>query len=192
MTSSDRTAASAALDQALREIDSVDRRDFSHLYDPNPAASILPLVEQIAPERVAEVFWRAVALHSPLDDPRTDFGRDEPLAAEALLLSRYDSQVAEVLFEPVAAFVRSRSLRDGNDIIPVVIQSFSVIDPRTAVEVVEGLPPARTLDVNDRTNWSRITVAENLAMPPSRRWMRIWRFHSGCGSAMFEDFYRDL
>ncbi len=141
LSTSDRTAASAALDQALREIDSIDHRDLSHLYGPNPAASILPLVEQIAPERVAEFFWRAVALHSPLDDPRTDFGRDEPLAAEALLLSRYDRDVAEVLFEPVAAFVRSRSLRDGNDIIPVVIQSFAVIDPRTAVEVVEGLPP---------------------------------------------------
>ena len=34
--------------------------------------------------------------------------------------------------------------------------------------------------------------SENLAMPPSRRWMRIWRFHSGCGIAMFEESYRNL
>ena len=129
--------------------------------------SILPLVERIAPERVAEVFWRAVALTTPGDDPRTDFGGDNPLAAEALLLSRYDRNVATTLFEPVTAFVRSRSLRDGNDITPVVLLALTGIDPRTAVDVVESLPPARTLDLNDRTNWTRITVAETLAMPPS-------------------------
>ena len=191
LAASDRTGASAALDQALRELDSIDRSEASP-YDPNPAGSILPLVERIAPDRVAEVFWRAVALHAPLDDPRTDFGRDDPLPAEALLLSRYDRDVAATLFEPVAAFVRSRSLRDGNDIIPVVLLSLACLDPRTAVGVVEGLPPAPTLGVNERTNWARITVAETLAMPPERRWMRIWRFHSGCGIAMFEETYREL
>ncbi|MGP0062326.1 MAG: carboxypeptidase regulatory-like domain-containing protein [Isosphaeraceae bacterium] len=187
----DRTAASAALDQALRELDSIDPEDASP-YDANPAGSILPLVVRIAPDRVAEVFWRAVALHAPLDDPRTDFGRDDPLPAEALLLSRYDRDVAATLFEPVAAFVRSRSLRDGNDIIPVVLLSLTCLDPRTAVGVVEGLPPAPTLDVNDRSNWARVTVAETLALPPDRRWMSIWRFHSGCGIAMFEEKFRDL
>ena len=191
LSSSDRTAGSAALDQALRELDSTDHQDASP-YDANAAGSILPLVERIAPDRVAEVFWRAVALHAPLDDPRTDFGRDDPLPAEALLLSRYDRDVAATLFEPVAAFVRSRSLRDGNDLISVVLLSLTCLDPRTAVEVVEGLPPARTLGVNEPANWARITVAETLAMPPERRWMRIWRFHSGCGIAMFEEKYREL
>ncbi len=192
LSTSDRTGASAALDQALHEIDAIDRQDASHIYDANPAASILPLVERIAPERVDEVFWRAVALSAAGDDPRTDFGGDNPLAAEALLLSRYDRGVATALFEPVAAFVRSRPLRDGNDIIPVVLLALTGIDPRTAVEVVESLPPARTLDLNDRTNWARVTVAETLAMPPERRWMSIWRFHSGCGVAMFEEKYREL
>jgi hypothetical protein len=192
LSTSDRTGASAALDQALREIDAIDRRDASHIDDANPAASILPLVERIAPERVAEVFWRGVALTAPGDDPRSDFGRDDPLPAEALLLSRYDRDVATTLFEPVAAFVRSRPLRDGNDIIPVVILAITVIDPKTAVDVVESLPPARSLDVNDRTNWARVTVAETLAMPPEWRWVKIWRFYSGCGIAMFEEKYRDL
>ncbi len=192
LATSDRTGAAAALDQALREIDGIDRRNASDVYDPNPAGSILPLVERIAPERVAEVFWRGVALTAPGDDPRSDFGRDDPLAAEVLLLCRYDRDVAMMLFEPIAAYVRSRSLRDGNDIIPAVILALTLIDPKTAVEVVESLPPARTLDVNDRTNWARLTVAETLAMPPEMRWMKIWRFHSGCGVAMFEEKYREL
>ena len=96
------------------------------------------------------------------------------------------------LFEPVAAFVRSRPLRDDNDIIPAVLVALTCLDPRTAVEVVEGLPPAKTPGVSEPTNWARITVAELLAKPPDRRWMGIWRFYSGCGIAMFEDVYRGL
>jgi hypothetical protein len=58
--------------------------------------------------------------------------------------------------------------------------------------VVEDMPPSRDLGVNEPSNLARITVAELLAMPPERRWMRIWRFYAGCGIAMFEDVYRDL
>jgi hypothetical protein len=192
LVASDRTAAAIALDRALQEIDSIDAGDLSRASEPNPAASILPLVERIAPDRVAEVFWRALALCPPADDPRTDFGRDDPRPCVAALLSRYDRKAAAVLFEPVAAFVRSRAFREGNDIIPAVVVALTCLDPRTAVEVVEGLPPAKTLGVNEPTNLARITVAELLAMPPERRWMRIWRFYSGCGSAMFEDVYREL
>ncbi len=152
----------------------------------------MPLVERIAPDRVAEVFWRAVALFAPGDDPRIDFGGDNALPCEAALLSRYDHDVAAVLFEPVAAFVRSRSLRGGSDLIPGVLVALTCLDPRTAVEVVEGLPAAKNLDVNERSNWARITVAELLAKPPDRRWMGVWRFYSGCGFAMFEDVYREL
>ncbi len=192
LVAGDRTAAGAALDRALREIDSIDAGDLSRASEPNPAASILPLVERIAPERVAEVFWRAIALSAPGDDPRIDFGRDTPLPRVAALLSRYDREAATALFEPVAAFVRSRALREANDIIPDVLVAQTCLDPRTAVEVVEALPPAKTPGIIEPTNWARITVAELLAKPPDRRWMGIWRFYSGCGIAMFEDVYRGL
>ena len=115
-----------------------------------------------------------------------------PCHARRRCLSRYDRDVAKVLFEPVAAFVRSRPLRDDNDIIPAVVVALTCLDPRTAVEVVEGLPAAKTLGVSEPTNWARITAAEILAKPPDRRWMGIWRFYSGCGIAMFEDVYRGL
>jgi hypothetical protein len=192
LAASDRTAASVALDRALNEIDGLDPGDRSRADEPNPAASILPLVERIAPERIDEVFWRGVALCAPADDPRTDLGRDHPSPCEASLLSRYDRGVASAIFEPVAAFVRGRALRDGNDIIPAVVVAQTCLDPRAAVELVEALPEAKTADVNDPTNWTRITVAELLAKPPDRRWMGVWRFYSGCGIAMFEDVYRDL
>jgi hypothetical protein len=192
LVAGDRTAAAAALDRALQEVDSIDAGDLSRASEPNPAASILPLVEPIAPDRVAEVFWRALALSTPGDDPRIDFGRDDPLPSVAALLARYDREAAATLFEPVAAFVRSRALRDGNDIIPAVVVALTCLDPRGAVELVESLPPAKNLGVNEPSNLARITVAELLAKPPDRRWMGVWRFYSGCGSAMFEDVYREL
>jgi hypothetical protein len=139
------------------------------------------------------VFWRAVALSAPGDDPRSDLGRsDGALPSEAALLSRYDRDVAKVLFEPVAAYVRSRPLRDDNDLIPAVVVALTSLDPRTAVEAIEHLPAAKTPGVNEPTNWARITAAEVLAKPPDQRWMGIWRFYSGCGIAMFEDVYRGL
>jgi hypothetical protein len=192
LTGSDGTGASAALDQALREIDSIDLHDPYRRFDPNPAVSILPLVERIAPDRVAEVFWRAVALHAPGDDPRGDFGGDHPLVSEVMLLSRYDRDVAATLFEPVAAYVRSRPLRGDQDIKVAVHQALACLDPKNAVAVVESMPPARTLKIGEPGNYARYDLAEILAMPPARRWMRIWRDHAGCGTAMFEEVYREF
>jgi hypothetical protein len=186
----DGTGASAALDQAIREIDSINVANPYRRFDANPAVSILPLVERIAPDRVAEVFWRAVALHAPGDDPRSDFGADCPLVSEVMLLSRYDRDIAATLFEPVAAYVRSAALRGDRDIIVAVLQALSCLDPRNSVAVVESLSPAKTLKIGDPANYARYDLAEMLAMPPERRWMRIWRFHAGCGTAMFEDVYR--
>ncbi len=188
----DSTGASAALEQALREIDSIDLHDPYRRFDANAAVSILPLIEQIAPERVADVFWRAVALHAPGDDPRSDFGADYPLISEVMLLSRYDREVASTLFEPIAAYVRSRPLRGGQDIILGVLHALACLDPRNAVAVVESLPPARTLSIGEPANYVRYDLAEILAMPPERRWMRIWRFNAVCGTAMFEEVYREF
>ena len=155
LAGSDGTGASAALDQALREIDSIDLHDPYRRFDANPAVSILPLVERIAPDRVAEVFWRAVALHAPGDDPRNEFGADQPLVSEVMLLSRYDRDVAATLFEPVAAYIRSRTLRGDQDIKVAVLQAMACLDPKNAVTVVESMPAARTLKIGEPANNAR-------------------------------------
>ena len=62
----------------------------------NPAASILPIVEKVAPERLEEVFWKAVAL-MPKDDMARERGiADFRVAEAAIFLARYDRQVADV------------------------------------------------------------------------------------------------
>ena len=71
----DRAGASDAIDRAIREIDRLRESVLApepstgvfNLYASNPAAVILPVVERVAPDRLAEVFWRAVALHPRID-----------------------------------------------------------------------------------------------------------------------------
>ena len=75
----DKAGASEAIDRAIQEIDRLRESGpgrepatyvagTGYLYSTNPAAMILPIVERIAPERLADVFWRAVALHSRIED----------------------------------------------------------------------------------------------------------------------------
>jgi hypothetical protein len=188
-------AARTALDRAVREIDSLLDREGLDIGDGGPAESILPLCERIDPDRVSEVFWRSVAQGPDREDPRHDFGSDlsASLINQSILLSRYDRDVAARLFEPVAAYVRSRTLRGGaSDLTPATIMALGCLDPARAVETVESLPRSTSLRINDPTNWARITLADMLARPPEKRWMGIWRFHAGCGIAMFEEVYRQL
>ena len=58
------------------------------MYPTNPAAVILPVVERIAPDRLAEVFWRAVALHPRLEPDREDQLQSSYLGFECMLLAR--------------------------------------------------------------------------------------------------------
>ena len=192
LAETDHEGAQIALDHAVREIDSIDPRDSSRTAEVNPAVTILPIVERVAPERVAEVFWRAIALYRGVDDPRIELSRDVPQASEVLLLARYDREVAATLFEPFAAHARSLALRGDTEIVPTILLARAAFDPRGAVDLVESLPPAQSLDITDPANWARYSVADHLAEPPERRWMSIWRFHSGCGLALFEEVYREL
>ncbi len=192
LSATDRKAAQQALDRAIREIDVDIQRNVSWRTDANPAASILPFVESIAPDRLAEVFWRAVALHPMPGDPRTDLGMDEPSTPECLLLSRYDREVAAILLEPVAAYARSRTLRRDVDISPCIVEALAAIDPAAAIALVEALPPAKTLDINERANLLRHYLSEQLSLPSEHRWISVWRFYAGCAFAMFEELDRNL
>jgi hypothetical protein len=97
-----------------------------------------------------------------------------------------------VLFEPIAEYVKSREYRADHEISLGILQALTCLDPRGTVRLVESMPPARTLKITDPANLARYTVAEILATPPERRWMRIWRFQAGCGISMFEEVYRGL
>ena len=78
----DKAGASEAMDRAIQEIDRLRESGpgpepvliavsgIRSMHPTNPAAAILPVVERIAPDRLAEVFWRAVALHPRIETDR--------------------------------------------------------------------------------------------------------------------------
>ncbi len=139
----DRPAAQLALAESIQTIDRM--LDSPQVEKPgtrpimsgaNPAAMILPIVEKVVPERLEEVFWRAVALI-----PRSDLARqrgvaDPRVAAAAILLARYDRQVADVF---VTQALSAQSLRRIMYTGPL-IRAKAGIDPQGAVAMIEALP----------------------------------------------------
>ena len=118
----DKAGASEALDRAIREIDRLRESgpgpetvyiiNGIRLMPPtNPAAQILPIVERIAPERLAEVFWRAVALHPRIETDREDQLQTSYIGNECMLLGRYDREVAAALFEPLDSYLQTPAAR---------------------------------------------------------------------------------
>jgi hypothetical protein len=186
----DQAGAHEALDHAIEEIDRL--RDLGPsvepgivfnevrvMYPTNPAALILPVVERIAPDRLAEVFWRAVALHPRIDIDRDDLLRSSYLGIECMLLARYDRQVAAVLFERMDSYLRSLVTRksDSGEFTSSVIAGKACLNPQEAVALLEALPEPRgpfTVPFMVRAN-----LAEALGQPPEERWKSRWRHISG-------------
>ena len=142
----DQAAARSALAESIHLIERVDGPPgasepsrFSILAF-NPAAAILPIVEKVAPERVEEVFWKAVSLL-----PRADAaGRRGVVfvnrADPAVILARYDRQVADVFLTQAVPASPDGTQSDPRDVVDV-IETKAVIDPRAAVNILEALPP---------------------------------------------------
>ena len=152
----DKAGASEAMDRAIEEIDRLRESGpgpepvtmlggIRMMYPTNPAAVILPVVERIAPERLAEVFWRAVALHPRIETDREDQLSSSYIGFECMLLARYDREVAAALFEPMDSYLRSLAARAAprDEFDLSVITAKACIDPRAAVELLESLTPPR-------------------------------------------------
>jgi hypothetical protein len=183
----DKAGAAEAMDRAIQEIDRLRESGpgpepgiggLLYMFRTNPAAMILPVVERIAPERLAEVFWRVVALHPRIRTDREDqLQRSSDIGFECMLLARYDRQVAAALFEPMDSYLRSLAAPTGPllDFDPSVIWAKGCIYPRSAVALLESLTPPPNSRRSDPAHRARFRLAEVLGMPPESRWMRLWR-----------------
>ena len=175
---SQRPAARDLVRQALAELDRVhDPSDMPRLY---LITADMPLVESIDPGLVPELFWRAVADMPAADDPRVEYGRDDGLR-QALLLARYDRQVAAALYEP-AARASSRRGTDAGQMIPLEVMLLAVLDPLRAVAAVEAMPEPANLETTG-PNWSRIILSDQLGRDDEMLWSHIWQF-SGLGGVL--------
>ncbi len=147
------------------------------LADANPAALILPIVEKVAPERLEEVFWRAVAL-MPNDDQAQKRGTvDFRLAEAAIVLARYDRQVTDVFVtQAISALAASRAVY-----IPMMIRAKAGVDPQGAVTLFKTLPPGgrdERVSQNRMMYLARDELLIYLIEPGDRHWQYVWT-HAG-------------
>ncbi len=176
----DKPAARSALAESIRLIDrlgvlptTADRMTLPVYVALNPAASILPIVEKVAPERLEEVFWKAVAL-MPKDDVARERGIVNFRALDAtIFLARYDRQVADVFFTQATASQVSGAGRT----LWIAVRAKAVIDPRVAVALFEALPrvgpnQGRMARLRDEAFDDLITA---LLQPIDEHWKDVWR-----------------
>ncbi len=174
----DKPAARAALTEAIRMIDRIldstgtAERGLIPGIAMNPAASILPIVETVAPERLEEVFWRAVAL-MPKADTTRGLRLVDPGGLPAIFLARYDRQVATALTTQIDELLRSIP-RGPRGHLLYYIWAKAAIDPRGAVAIIEALPPGGA-DTRHPTNQDRIELVTWLAESSQAPWKRVWR-----------------
>jgi hypothetical protein len=140
----------------------------------DPAASILPIVEKVAPERLEEVFWRAVALMPKGNMARQQQGSvDYQVVIAAISLARYDRQVADVFVtQAMSSQSRSRIFYS-----PQVIRAKAGVDPQAAVAMMEALPQAGLdpqVPMNALTNEARLELAIYLVEPGEYHWKYVW------------------
>jgi hypothetical protein len=179
--------ASEALDHAIQEIDRLRESGpdpnpipmvggVRLMYATNPAAVILPVVERAAPDRLADVFWRAVALHPRLESDREDRLQSSYIGFECMMLSRYDRALAAALFEPMKAYLDAIARRPAasSEFDSSHVVAMACLDPRAAVAFLESLRPEREFQRYTPANGARFTLAEALGLPPEKRWMRLW------------------
>jgi len=99
LKSRDEVAAHQAFQTAMHGIDRLmkDGPEYSEML--GFRGVLLPMVEQIDPALVPELFWRAIATRPSVGNPRR---RDNEYSSSALvmLLAWYDRDVAATLFEP--------------------------------------------------------------------------------------------
>jgi hypothetical protein len=180
----DQPAARSALNMSIRLLDGLLGRPSAAELPvrlvsvfANPAASILPIVEKVAPERLEEVFWKAVAL-MPLDDTVRERGvPDLRVAGATTFLARYDRQVADMFLTQAKASA-PRSTTGDIRFVASAIQIEAYVDPRAAVAMFELLPTALD-DPKVLADPPRLgplgDLIESLLEPDDEHWKHVWR-----------------
>lgn len=131
---------------------------------------LLPLVEQIDPALVPEIFWRGLAIRpSLMGDLR--FSDTWTLSRLSGLLSWYDREVAVALFKPVGALLEQADDSELEELRSVILD-WSMIDPRAAVARIERVP--LTEQLNRFSDFARLDVGQSLATPTKSLHSEVW------------------
>jgi hypothetical protein len=174
--------ADEACRKAIQGIDRQINEDREYYLMRGGRDIVLPLVEQIDPALVAEVFWRAIAARPTSEDERPFYARS--LSDLAMLLGWYDRAAAAAIFEPVRAQIDRTD--DQTLSQTVFFLGWLVFDPRAAVARLEQALVASGPE--PRANTVRERVAEILGLPYEDRWRQIWGNNTEMRGLLERDF----
>jgi len=178
----DPAAASQAFQTGMQGIDRLMKEEVEYSSKLGERRVLLPMVEQIDPALVPEYFWRVVATRHPAGNPRS--GSEVSSAWLTLLLAWYDRDVAAAVFEPVRARLEHADDRElaGS---AVVLQAWSILDPRAAAAWLEQVPVNPNLDLDAGS--ARRRVSELLGLPHEARWRNVWINYSYMADILVRD-----
>ncbi len=178
----DRAEAVRLLDEAFAELERLDAMDSTYR-EPSTggvAGALLPDVERVAPDRLAEFLARTGLMRRARGD-QVDADEDRmarTITMMAMLVARYDRGLAARVLQPVLEKAGSLEGSFGWDwVTPNALAALAMIDPRRAVAMVEALPDVAAADDEDGSlkDQARQRVAKLLALHGIERWKMINR-----------------
>jgi RNA polymerase sigma factor (sigma-70 family) len=173
----ERAATRSLLDDSFRAFADAAASDMGGVWSREGAAvmaaSLLPVVERIDPDRLEEFFWRSLSLRW-LPRSVNDLCRTTPdtssvdamrqTAALALYLARYDRDVARDVLDPVVKELLA--LQPGSEVgfldWRLILKALAQVDPARAVELIPVIPDLNEREAGKIRDSARLTVAQAL------------------------------
>ena len=181
LAATDKPGAVELLETAYHELDQLAERGRTSTLHGNAqiAGGLLPIVEEVVPQRLPEFLARTLSLRERWLDTGNGVYQADEIAALEMMIARYDRDLAARLLRPqIEQLGALRSLTTQDFISFRVLAALAMIDPRQAVERIEKLPddPAPGLEADSPKNAARIHVARLLAAHGKERRRYIYEY----------------
>ncbi len=145
LAESDPAAARVLLDEAyagLRKAANDEHDQVGVESAANLMAELLPAVERIEPDRVAERAWLAASVRKPASrEPRTP--EIERVVSLAMAISRYDRPLAAVIADPIVEILPdllAGAVEPYGDGVATIARTLAAYDPRAVAPLLRALP----------------------------------------------------
>ncbi|QEH38075.1 Dioxygenase [Aquisphaera giovannonii] len=178
LAATDRAAAARFLEDAFASLEALaDEGKSSGLSDlADIAGAMLPLVEDVAPDRLGESLARTLALRDGRRADRPLAGEEGRVAQLAMIVAPYDRDLAARILRPaVDRIPRLRALGERDYGSWRVLAALALIDPKDAASRIEALPDdqAAGLVANTPKRYAIGYAAKLLARQGKARWSFI-------------------
>ena len=129
-------------------------------------AQLLPVVERVDPERLAERTWLVAASRSPSSrEPQPQ--ELERTFALAMLAARYDRAIADAIasadLERLPDLLAESDGFHGN-LIAIIAEDLTAYDPRTIAPLLRALPDAARKSLPGHGTWTAVSVESQLRL----------------------------